>query len=216
MHRTQRRGFTLVELMVVIGILGLLVGILAVAIIPYLEKARRETEAIAFGKVVREFAVASGDRGARAKLKLMGEKAGRAFWNECFKSKILGTEHLQNIVSRSSKSPDDLADSAVFEEGGAGLAVNNCSYTSPKGSELLECLNLKGSQRAILFCHDSRNWANYGDAGVLVSWSEGEVPEYIDAAMGDSQFSIKRADWDNPARLFGTKKPFNRTHEEKK
>ena len=52
-QQSRRRGFTLVELMVVIGILGLLVGILAVAVLPRLKEARRQSEVINLGKVTQ-------------------------------------------------------------------------------------------------------------------------------------------------------------------
>jgi len=38
--RSARRGFTLVELLVVIAIIGILVGMLAVAIIPALQRGK--------------------------------------------------------------------------------------------------------------------------------------------------------------------------------
>lgn len=211
----KQRGFTLVELMVVIGILGLLVGILAVAVLPRLKEARRNSEVINLGKVTQELELGLNTGSNRGRLHAMGEKAGRAFWNEMFRHRILGSENLKNIVSLDSPE-DSAAGSEVFEAGGEGLRQNHCSYTSPKANEMLTVSGLKGSQRAVLFTYDRRNWQNYGEKGVIVVFSDSPTPEFLDAAMAELSHGLTANDWASPAAMFGVKKPFHRTYEERR
>ena len=216
MFVNKKRGFTLVELMVVIGILGLLVGILAVAVLPKLLAAKADLEKKQMGELKQALEQATIENKNKAKLKEMKEKAGRAFWNDCFKYNIIEREMIKKIVCMGSEAGDSAADSAVFEEGQKGLEQSNCSYTSPKGIELTSVMNLKGSKKVVIITFDSRNWSSYKDKGVLCAWSEGDT-DYIDQPGAEQQYKIDKASWEKPdTQILGSKKPFDRTWEEKK
>lgn len=216
MFLNKKKGFTLVELMVVIGILGLLVGILAVAVLPKLLAAKADLEKKQMGELKQALEQATIENKNKAKLKEMKEKAGRAFWNDCFKFGIIEKEMIKKIVCMGSEAGDTSADSSVFEEGQKGLELGNCSYTSPKGIECTTVMNLKGSKKCVLITFDSRNWNSYKDKGVLCAWSEGET-DYIDQAGAELTYKIDKASWDKPeTQVIGQKKPFDKTHEEKR
>ncbi len=133
-----------------------------------------------------------------------------------FKFNVLDKELIKKVVSLGSEAGDTGADSSVFEDGGKGLDTTNCSYTSPKGQELIQVMNLKGSKKVVMITFDTRNWNSYKDKGVLCAWSEGDAPDYMDQAMAEQGYQINKTDWENPRTVLGQKKPFEKTFEERK
>ncbi|MDH5643724.1 MAG: type II secretion system GspH family protein [Gemmatimonadota bacterium] len=218
MFPDKRSGFTLVELMVVIGILALLVGILAVAVFPQITKARADTEKIAMGKLVMGLQQAAvSDPGSLAPLgqKENANKAGREFYALCFREGILERDLLAKVVSLNGS--DEEAQSAVIVDDGEEMEARNCSYTSPRAGELREVMRLVGRKKVVLITFDSRNWNNYTgiNRGALCAWSEGSVTDYMKWDEASSEWSITEAEWETPGdSLFGKKAPFHRTHEE--
>lgn len=141
----------------------------------------------------------------------MKSSVGRGFWSECFKRRLLEPYYSNNVVSQGPAGDNKASVESVAEE---GLTQGQCSFTSPKGGELLASMELKGNNRAVLFCFDSRNWNNYPKKGVLVAWSQGEV-EYLSPESANERYSISADEWKDPAKsILGTKKPFHRTWQE--
>lgn len=141
----------------------------------------------------------------------MKGSVGRSFWSDCFKRGLLEPFHAGRLASQGPAG-DIRAETSDVQE--AGLTQGQCSYTSPKGGELLVTMELKGNNRAVLFCFDSRNWYNYPRKGVLVAWSTGEV-EYLAPTAANEKYGITEEEWKEPAtKILGVKKPFHRTWQE--
>ncbi len=201
--------------MVVIGILGLLVGILAVAVIPKLTEAKNKLEVKQVGDLMAGFQNIAADDAKKRKLKDKNIKdtKGEKFYEAAFKKKLLEDGLLSKIVSLNSTT-DSKADKAWIEQDGGEMPPNSVSYTAPKASDLLTMMNLKGANRKIILTFNSRNWGNYKDQGVIVQWSDGDTATYItkDEATGD--LSLDANSWEtSPQDIIGERPPFDRTFE---
>ncbi len=151
----------------------------------------------------------------KKKLKAMKEIAGRAFWSECFKQKVLDADLMGKLASLGSACGDTPSDGKWLDEEDGKLDQRNCSYTSPKADQLFMALNLKGSKRCVVFTFDSRNWNNYGKRGVIAVWSEGENGDLMSAENALESWSISADDWKAPAtKVIGVVKPFDKTFQE--
>jgi prepilin-type N-terminal cleavage/methylation domain-containing protein len=211
----MRKGFTLVELMVVIAIIGLLVSVLATATLPKLKKASSEMDKIQMKDCYDELVRATQlDEGNKRKLhnEAIVEKKGYEFWEAMFRNKILGSEVLRRLVSKGGS--DTPADSRWLEDENGHLPVDSVSWTAPRTRNLFEVLKSHGKDKAVLFSFNGRNWNNYPDAGVLVLFAENEVPEYVTPeTLKDYGWELSPEEWQSPSSLFGQKRPFDGTWE---
>ncbi|MCG3185303.1 MAG: hypothetical protein ICCCNLDF_03518 [Planctomycetes bacterium] len=199
--------------MVVIGILGLLVGILAVAVIPKLTEAKNKLEVKQVGDLMAGFQNIAADDAKKRKLKDLKDVKGEKFYEAAFKKKLLEDGLLSKIVSLNSTT-DSKADKAWIEQDGGEMPSNSVSYTAPKANDLLTVMSLKGKNRKIILTFNSRNWANYKDQGTIVQWSDGDTATYMTKDDATGEFSLDANAWDNsPGDIIGERPPFDRTFE---
>jgi len=140
------------------------------------------------------------------------ERGGRRFYEFAFKHKLLDAELLKKLASPNS--PADFPSNGDFIESDGELADYHCSYTAPRAGELLAVMSLKGAERAVLVCFNALNWRNYPLLGVLVQWSDADVPVFMSFEEAKQNWGITAEEWADPAgKLFGKKAPFQHTYE---
>ncbi|MBX3461371.1 MAG: type II secretion system protein [Planctomycetes bacterium] len=210
--KPRSTGFTLVELMIVIAILGLLAAVLTVAVTRHMKKASADMDAINLGQLHSAMQSAANDANHSRKLNAADskDKSGRAFWYAVFKGKILDESMLTKLVSMGG--PDDAVAKHEFASM-TELPEQSCSLTAPRMGEFKQLLG--GRERVVLFTFNSRNWHNYEslDRGTLTAWSDGEVAEYWPLERINEVAQVSPDEWNDPKQMFGTKKPFHKTYE---
>lgn len=208
----MRRGFTLVELMVVIAIIGLLTSVLATSVVSKMQHAKHELDKKVMKDVFDQLQMKlEMDKRVQKKLARsddFSQAKGRKFYEACFKLKIFDNSFLTKMVSASSKdikmdanATDDL-DTFELDELG-------CSWAGPRGNEVRTLISLRGKRRRVVMCSNTRNFHIY-EGEVLVMMSQGSVADYMfleDTA--DWGWSIDEEQWANPASMFGAVKPFD-------
>lgn len=208
----MKKGFTLVELMVVIGILGMLVGILAVVVVPKLQSAKEDLDVIQVKDIMADISSIETNTSRKKKLasKSMKELAGYRFFSAALHKKILAAETLGKLVSLTSDAGEK-ADTTFFDEKDNELEPVNCSWASPKAKDLRSALSASGKKRAVVLCFNADNWHN-ASAGVLLQMSDGSVAEYFDYDLFEEKFPgvIDVSEWEAGDTIIGEKKPFHR------
>jgi prepilin-type N-terminal cleavage/methylation domain-containing protein len=210
----SRQGFTLVELMIVIAILGLLVGVLAVAIIGQYERAQAGMEKVQMTELYRQVQALQTNQQARRTLSAEknAKLGGAGFWSLVFRTRLLDADFARRCVNL--RSSDLVATGEEIEKG--ELKPHHFSYTAPRAGQLSDVLALKGGKRVVVITFNVRNWNTYGRSGVCMQFSDGDTADFLSAELAREELGVERADWDDPAKLLGSVKPFQFTHDDAK
>ncbi|MHC4839372.1 MAG: type II secretion system protein [Planctomycetota bacterium] len=206
------QGFTLVELMVVIGILGLMVGILAVAVGESSGNGRAQLETKQVADLMSDIQLIQTDPSKRKRMNSDSVKntSGYRWYSIALKRNILSAGTLSKLVSLNTRT--DLKADTSFFDSDEELDPLSCSYTAPKGRDILEMLSLRGKDRKVFLSFNSRNWNNR-DQEVLVRWTDGQTAEYVVFEDLSDEYDIAREDWFAGEDLIGEKAPFDKTHD---
>lgn len=211
MFSRARAGFTLVELMVVIAILGLLVSVLAFAVTRHFTKANADLDKVNMHKLFDALQQAGTNPALTKRLndKDSRDKSGREFFEFLFQSGVLDGNDLNTVVSLGGGDSPAERDSVGKE---MKLDAGACSFTAPKVGEFRQLLT--GKERTVVFTFNSRNAHNYDSIGygMLVAWSDGAV-DYLTEEEAAEKYQISAAEWADPTQLYGKKKPFDHTFE---
>jgi len=212
MNRQRARGFTLVELMVVIAIIGLLASVLATSVVSRMKQASRDLDKKVLQDLYNNLQMKSAtDDKTREKFVRgpIAETKGREFWEACFKYKVLDLEMLPKMVASGGNDIEmdrrSLDDPELFI-----LDPLGCSWTGPQGNMCLYLMSARGKARRVAICANSRNWFNFEDE-IITMWSDGETAEYISfEQMEGWDYEITPEQWEMPGEeLFGKVKPFD-------
>lgn len=207
----RSRGFTLVELMVVIAIIGLLASVLATSVVSKMAHATHELDKKTLQDLYNQLQMTSrmDDKAKRMLVRgSLAEKRGRELFEGLFKERLFDSSMLNKMISQSGN--DIKPDSRWLDDEGGTLPDYSCSWAAPQGNELAPVLWARGPARRVALCANTRNWFNFTDE-VIVMWSDGETASYF--TLQDSAewgYNITPEQWQNPAgELLGKTKPFD-------
>lgn len=148
---------------------------------------------------------------------LMESPAKQAQLRDADMLRLQGSE-FWTVANQRGVFDQDLNRSLVsqFQDQGATAPVpaGSVSYTAPKAGGLNLLAHRTGENRAVLFTWKARLWGSAGADRVPVVWTDGNTPEWFSFSDAERDWSITRAQWDDPAgKLFGKKAPFQFTYE---
>lgn len=118
-NRKNNKGFSLVELIVVVAIMAVLVGVLAPAYLRYVEKSRAQKDASAVAEVVEAIQVAAAEEECYNAIGTGKEYTGTAT------GFAMSTQTADDLQAEVAKTVDDITyASKAWKDAGTAVKIN--------------------------------------------------------------------------------------------
>lgn len=170
MHRRSRKsGFTLIELMVVILILGILAAVVGFAIIPAMQGAKSKLDANALTDFKKQLGLAlaeSSKAGYVANYKDTGKPAADLY-KYLVTRKVVAAEHAAKLAGATGTklSKDDWENPSFSVD----PSLKHVVFTSPAvGAAFLKRANATSKSEGVLFVYNKHNYNTYPNDGIVL------------------------------------------------
>lgn len=173
MQRRNSQGFTLIELMVVILIIGILIAVVGGAIWIFFAKAKSTLDAQQLTKFKQQVELVAGSD-ERNMRNVKGDTAAQFFCN-LFKKNLIGLEQIQMLAGASGTKGEESNYKADSPDTSSMII-----FTGPKdGPGMIAKLRAQSSE-GVVMCFNKNNFSKFQDDGmvILMAKSDAEVMKF--------------------------------------
>lgn len=211
--RKARAGFTLIELMVVILILGLLAAAIGVAVVGVIGGAKNKLDGERLSKFVENFNLKKEEGQNKTLIGALKDgDVARDLFVDLHHLKLITVDDMQKLAGVSGQ--EAASDDDYKKENKTNLTIDNVIFTSAgKGPELLQVLNGKKKTTGVSFVYNHAYLNKYPEEGTVIVFSGETHAQVLTAGAFELAFSgddaeggkkVTGIDFANDANIYGT------------